>query len=160
MGSTYDPNVGMGTTGLGTSGTGTGTTGLDAPETSTGIGTTGTGTRGRARQAKDKAAEVGRTAVRKIDEGMDTAASKLQGAASQIRNKVQGNSTMANVANRAADKMETAAVYMREHDAQDVMRDFEGAVRRNPGPSLIIAAAVGFLLGTTMRGGRGDRSYR
>lgn len=128
-------------------------------DTMTGTGPTGTSNRvsDAANQAKERAAEVGRNAVESLDRGIDTAASKLQNTASSLRQYGQGEGRVSSVANRAADTIEKTAGYMREHDVRDMLGDVEGAVRRNPGPSLIIAAAFGFLLGTAMRGGNRNR---
>jgi ElaB/YqjD/DUF883 family membrane-anchored ribosome-binding protein len=110
-----------------------------------------------ANQVKERAADMGRKAVDTVDRGLDSAADALQSTASTLRNKVPGDNRLGAMANRAANSIEGAATYMREHDVRDIVTDVEGAVRRNPGPSLLIAAAFGFLLGTAIRGGS-DRS--
>lgn len=105
-----------------------------------------------ANQVKDKAAEMGRNAVGSLDRGIDSAAEALQSTASSLRSKAPAGGRVGDMANRAAEKMEGAASYMREHDVRDMVGDLEGVVRRNPGPSLLIAAAFGFLLGSAIRG--------
>lgn len=114
-----------------------------------------------AKQVKQRASDVGRNAVQAVDRGLDTAAQTLQSTASSLRNAGggMGSGKVGDIANRAADKIEGAATYMREHDARDIMTDVEGAVRRNPGPSLMIAAAFGFLLGSALRGGGSRNRY-
>jgi ElaB/YqjD/DUF883 family membrane-anchored ribosome-binding protein len=112
-----------------------------------------------ANQARDKASEYGRTAVDKLDQGRTSAANALQRTASSLRN-AGGEGRMGEVARGAAQKIEHAATYMRDHDVRDMMSDVEGAVRRNPGPSLLIAAAFGFLLGSAIRGGSSSDRYR
>jgi len=105
-----------------------------------------------ADQAKTKASELRRTAIDKADQGRQRAASALQSTADTLRNRVHaGGDRVSQVANQAASRLESTAEYMREHDVRDMMDDFGGMVRRNPGVSLIAAAAVGFLLGSSMR---------
>jgi ElaB/YqjD/DUF883 family membrane-anchored ribosome-binding protein len=105
-----------------------------------------------ASQAKEKAAELSRTAAAKIDEGRLGAASSMQGAASSLRTSGQSTGeAISSFANTAADKLENSAAYVREHNVNQMMGDVEQLVRRNPGPSLIAAAAVGFLLGAALR---------
>ena len=55
------------------------------------------------------------------------------------------------MAHTAADKLETTADYVREHDVRDMMGDVEQFVKSHPGQSLIAAAAVGFLVGRAFR---------
>jgi hypothetical protein len=90
--------------------------------------------------------------------GAPPAAGALQNTADSLRNRVeQGGSKLSNVANATATKLESTANYMRDHDMRAMMGDVEGAIRRNPGPALLCAAAFGFLLGTALRR---DSHYR
>ncbi len=105
-----------------------------------------------ASQAKDKASEYGRMASEKVDQGRVNAASGLENAADTLRTRAQsGGQAITEFANTAADKLQSTATYMREHDARQMMGDLNEVVRRNPGPSLIAAAAFGFLLGAALR---------
>jgi ElaB/YqjD/DUF883 family membrane-anchored ribosome-binding protein len=105
-----------------------------------------------ASQAKQKASEYGQQAIEKIDSGRQSAAGSLANAANSLRRATQStNSTISNVAQKTANTLENTATYMREHDVRGMMTDAEGAIKRNPGPALICAAAFGFLLGTAMR---------
>ena len=110
-----------------------------------------------AQDAKQRASDMGRNAMESLDRGRQTAANKLDSAASSLRN-VQSSGRVGDMAHRAADKIERTAHYMRDHDVRDMVTDVEGAVRRNPGPSLAIAAAFGFLLGTALFSGSSHRS--
>lgn len=109
-----------------------------------------------AGQVKDKASEIGRSTKQSLDRGIDSAADALTSGANSLRSSAQGTA-LGNYANRAADTMERAGSYMRDHDVADMVGDIEGAVRRNPGPSLLIAAAFGFLLGTAIKGSNRSR---
>jgi ElaB/YqjD/DUF883 family membrane-anchored ribosome-binding protein len=149
--SSFDPNMGGGSQGFGGTGYSGGGTGTQTDDWKTRVSDT-------ANQAKDKASEYGRTAVDKLDQGRNTAASALQRTASSLRGA--GGGRVGDVANRAADTIERTATYMRDHDVRDMMSDVDGAVRRNPGPSLLIGAAFGFLLGSAIRGGSSSDRYR
>jgi ElaB/YqjD/DUF883 family membrane-anchored ribosome-binding protein len=105
-----------------------------------------------ASQAKEKAAELARTAAQKVDEGRVSAANAMESTASTLRTSGQtSGQKITSMANTAADTLQSTAEYMRQHDVRGMMGDLEQMVRRNPGPSLIAAAAVGFLLATAVR---------
>ncbi len=154
----YDPNMSGTQTYGGSSGAGSSGSGNDVKDRASDVANT---VKERASDAantvKDRASEWGRSAVNAIDRGMDTAADKLHNTASSLRNAGSGDSRVGTMANRAADGIEGAANYFRDHDVSDIVGDIEGAVRRNPGPSLLIAAAFGFLLGSAVRGNNRSR---
>ena len=105
-----------------------------------------------ASQAKEKAADLGRSAARKIDEQRDTAASGLESAASTLHasaDRLPGGEKVTSLAHTTADTLTSTADYVREHDVNSMMADVERFVRNNPGPSLLAAAVVGFLVGRT-----------
>lgn len=107
-----------------------------------------------AATAKQKASEVGRQAGEQIDAKRGPAADSLQSAASAIHEKADslpGGETVKSVAHSAAEKLDSTAGYIREHDVQAMLSDVENMVRRNPGPSLLIAAGIGFLIGRAFR---------
>ena len=107
-----------------------------------------------ASTAKQKVSDAGRQAAGKIDETRGPAADALQSAASTIHEKAEdlpGGETVKSVAHSAAEKLESTAGYIREHDVRAMMSDVEEIVKRNPGPSLLVAAAIGFLIGRAFR---------
>ena len=107
-----------------------------------------------AATAKQKVSEAGRQATDKIDERRGPAADALESAASTIHEKagdLPGGETVKSVAHSAAEKLESTAGYIREHDVRAMLTDLEDIVKRNPGPSLLIAVAVGFLIGRAFR---------
>jgi ElaB/YqjD/DUF883 family membrane-anchored ribosome-binding protein len=55
------------------------------------------------------------------------------------------------MAHSTAEKVEAVATYMEGHDTRQMMAEMEAVVKRNPGPSLLIAAAFGFLMGRALR---------
>jgi cobalamin biosynthesis protein CobD/CbiB len=57
---------------------------------------------------------------------------------------------VASAAHSAADAVTQGAEYLRANDVQTMKSDLMEVVRRNPGPALLGAAAVGFLLGRAL----------
>jgi ElaB/YqjD/DUF883 family membrane-anchored ribosome-binding protein len=107
-----------------------------------------------AEETRERAREFGHAAEQKADNFTDTVAEKLQGAASKLHNeadRLPGGQKVADFARTAGDKMGSAASYLREHDAKDMLGDLDRVVRRHPGPSLLCAAALGFLIGMAFR---------
>ena len=107
-----------------------------------------------ATAAKQKVSDAGRQATEQIDAKRGPAAEALESAASTIHEKAEnlpGGETVKSVAHSAAEKLESTAGYIREHDVKAMLSDVEDMVRRNPGPSLLIAVAVGFLIGRAFR---------
>ena len=103
-----------------------------------------------ASQAKEKVADLGRTAAGKIDENRESAAGTLQDAATTLHQNAEslpGGETVASMAHTAADKLSATADYVRTNDVNSMMADVEKLVRNNPGPALLSAAVVGFLVG-------------
>lgn len=128
------------------------TTGLNTGTTGSGTGNQGNQLSQAANQAKQKASEMGRTAVQKADQARESAAGALQSAADTLRDKGQGApGKVGELASTAAQKLETTAEYMRNHDMNDMLSGLESSVRRNPGIALVAAAAFGFLLGSTLK---------
>jgi ElaB/YqjD/DUF883 family membrane-anchored ribosome-binding protein len=107
-----------------------------------------------ATAAKQKLSDVGRQATDKIDEKREPAADALQSTASSIHEKAEdlpGGESLKSVAHSAAEKLESTAGYIRAHDVKAMLSDTEEIVKRNPGPSLLIAATIGFLIGRAFR---------
>lgn len=104
-----------------------------------------------AEQAADKARNFGRSAADAIDQKRGAAASGLDSAASTLRSRrLPGGERVAGIAQGAADRLSSTATYVREHDVESMMSDVKVVVRRNPGPALVVAAVVGFLLGRAL----------
>ena len=103
-----------------------------------------------ASQVKDKVSDLGRTAADKIDENRDAAAGGLDKAAATLHEKAEslpGGEKVTSLAHVTADKLSSTANYVREHDVNRMMADVETLVKNNPGPSLLAAAFIGFLVG-------------
>ena len=102
--------------------------------------------------SKGKGAELGQKVVDTIDDKRGAAASGLESAASALRGKADalpGGERVANAARSTADAVGAAADYVRENDLKTMMTDVHQVVRNNPGPALLIAAALGFLVART-----------
>jgi ElaB/YqjD/DUF883 family membrane-anchored ribosome-binding protein len=102
-----------------------------------------------ATQVKEKVSDLGRTAVGKIDENRDAAATGLDKAASALHEKAEslpGGEKVTSLAHATADKLSSTADYVRDHDVKRMMGDVETLVKNNPGPSLLVAAVFGFLV--------------
>ena len=107
-----------------------------------------------ANSARQKVAETGRQTTGRIDEKRGPTADALQNAASTLHEKAEdlpGGQSVKSAAHSAADKLESTAGYIREHDIRAMLSDVEDVVKRNPGPSLLIAAGIGFLIGRAFR---------
>jgi ElaB/YqjD/DUF883 family membrane-anchored ribosome-binding protein len=107
-----------------------------------------------AGRAQQKAEEVRRNVGGKFDRSRRPAAENLWNAASALHRKADrlpGGENVAKLAHRAADRMQTTADYIREHDARDMMADVKGFLGRHPGGSLVAAAVLGFFIGRKLR---------
>ena len=104
----------------------------------------------RASQLKDRVSGMARTAVDTIDRNRSTTADGLETAASTLHgraDRLPGGEKVSEFAHAAADRLSTTAGYVRTHDLNRMGKDVQTLVRNNPGPSLLVAAVFGFLLG-------------
>jgi ElaB/YqjD/DUF883 family membrane-anchored ribosome-binding protein len=107
---------------------------------------------GAASQAKAKVSEMGQQAADMIDDHRGTAAGGLESAANALHDRADslpGGDKVSSTAHRAADAMGTAADYVRENDLRSMMSDLQRVVKNNPGPALLTAAVLGFLVART-----------
>jgi ElaB/YqjD/DUF883 family membrane-anchored ribosome-binding protein len=102
---------------------------------------------GRVAGLKAKAQDVGARAAQRADQARVGAASGLESVASTLHEK---GDRVASAAHSAADAVSYGAEYLRENDVQTMLSDLMEVIRRNPGPSLIGAAALGFMLGRAL----------
>jgi len=105
--------------------------------------------------AKEKMSQVTDQATTKVDAGMDKAAGGLETIAETIRDKGQAiggeGGGVQSAVGTAADKLDSAAQYLRDKDTDQLMTELEGLVRRKPVESMVVAAAVGFVLSKVLR---------
>jgi hypothetical protein len=88
-----------------------------------------------ASQAKTKAAS-----------GLDSAAAALRSRADTL----PGGEKVVSAAHRTADALASTAGYLRDKELKDMMSDVQSFVRNNPGPALIGAAVLGFLVARSL----------
>lgn len=108
----------------------------------------------KAEEARHMAQEKASQVMDRADEQRERAAGGMQQAADQIRQRadqIPGGQRGQEMAFTAADKMESAAGYMRSTDVSGMAHDLEMVVREHPKESLIAAAAIGFLVGRALR---------
>jgi ElaB/YqjD/DUF883 family membrane-anchored ribosome-binding protein len=86
-----------------------------------------------------------------LDSIKETVADKLKTAADTIQQRAGQNSTVSGYGNQAAEWLNRSADYIKDIDPQQVKTDVQNEVRRNPGRSLLIAGAVGLVLGVLIR---------
>ena len=104
----------------------------------------------RAGEVKSKVSDMARTAADSIDQARPAAARGLDSAASAIHDqadRLPGGDRVSGFAHSAADRLSSTADYVRRNDLNSVRGDVEALVKNNPGPALVAAAAVGFLIG-------------
>lgn len=101
-----------------------------------------------ASQMKETVSNFGRAATEKIDQSRGAAASGLDSTASALHD---GSEKVTGLAHATADKLSSTADYLRNNDVKRMMTDVEELVKKNPGPSLIVAGVIGFLLGRSLR---------
>lgn len=112
---------------------------------------------GAVEQTKSKLTEFGTAAAGKIDQNRAVAASGLEGAAATLHqqaDRLPGGEKVTQFAHTAADKLNATAGYVRQNDLNSMRSDIEELVKKNPGPSLLAAAALGFLIGRSLKGSR------
>jgi ElaB/YqjD/DUF883 family membrane-anchored ribosome-binding protein len=100
---------------------------------------------------KEKTQEFGRAAANKIEENRVSAAGALHNAASSMHDNAAKLPNGPDMANSAADKVDAVAGYLQGHDTKQMMADVETLVKKNPVPALLMAGAVGFLIGRALR---------
>jgi ElaB/YqjD/DUF883 family membrane-anchored ribosome-binding protein len=107
----------------------------------------------RASEAGTAISEAARTATKKVDEGRSIAADRLEAAASSVHERaaeLPGGEGVREFAHATADRLSTTADYIRDHDTKRMIEEVEVAVKNNPGPALLVAAAFGFVLGVAL----------
>jgi hypothetical protein len=100
-----------------------------------------------AAHLKDTADQVANTANEKINRARAATASGLASAAAGLHGRADG---LASATHGAADKLDATADYVREHDAGAMYSDIKALIKRNPGPAMIGAAILGFLVARTL----------
>ena len=106
-------------------------------------------------QTKSKLADFGTAAAGKIEQNRAAAASGIEGAAATLHQRADhlpGGEKVTNFAHSAADRLNATAGYVRQNDLNNMRNDIEDLVKKNPGPSLLAAVALGFFIGRSLKG--------
>jgi hypothetical protein len=103
---------------------------------------------GKVSDAKEKVADFRRKAVDQIDSRREPVANTLDTTASALH---QQGENAADVAHATANKLESTADYLREHDVKAIMGDVKDIAKRYPGQCLAAAVLVGFFVGRLFR---------
>jgi ElaB/YqjD/DUF883 family membrane-anchored ribosome-binding protein len=82
-----------------------------------------------------------------VSDSLRTAAGAIQDKAKEAGEQ----SNLSHYGDQASRWLNASADYVRDMDFQAVKSDLEQQVRRNPGRSLLIAAAAGLIIGTMFR---------
>jgi ABC-type transporter Mla subunit MlaD len=99
------------------------------------------------RDAKESVEEFGR----KLDDAKDQTAGALHTAASSVRTTGrQSSAAIDSFATDAADRLDTTAAYVDNHELSDVFNGLQKFGRRHLAGSLAFAAAIGFVAGVAL----------
>jgi ElaB/YqjD/DUF883 family membrane-anchored ribosome-binding protein len=98
---------------------------------------------------KESESTVQANAQEVADKTRSSAAKGLDAAASMLRDNTTnlGSRDASRYGHAAADGLENTARYIRDHDFNYMASDLTSFIRQNPVPSLVAAAAVGFVVG-------------
>ena len=104
------------------------------------------------KEAKESMEELGRSAGRRIDEARDETGDALHAAASSVRRTGHhGSETIDNLTASTADRLDSTASFVEDHDLGDAFNALRGFGRRHLTGALVTAAAVGFITGSALR---------
>lgn len=102
----------------------------------------------KAQDAKESLNDLGRKTADRIDDSRESTANALAWTATSLHSRTD---KMSQLAHSAADKIQVGADYLRERDAQRIMEDVRGLVKKYPGRSLAVAAILGFVIARGLR---------
>lgn len=107
-----------------------------------------------ADKASDKAGQMADQATQRANQQRGRVADTMERGAEQLdqrADQIPGGPRTQDMAHNAADRLESAATYMRQKDVTAMADDLESLVRSHPKESLIGAAAAGFLVAKVLR---------
>jgi hypothetical protein len=91
----------------------------------------------------ERAADVGAQARLATAQGLYAAAD----AARDCEDVLPGGKRVRRFTRATADGLESSARYLRRHDLSRIAGDLTTMVKRNPVPSIVAGAAIGFIVG-------------
>lgn len=113
----------------------------------------------KAQDAKGSLNDLGRKTADRIDGSREATAKALAWTATSLHSRTDKMSQLAHsrtdkmsqFAHSAADRIQVGADYLRERDAERIIEDVRGLVKKYPGRSLAAAAILGFLIAWGLR---------
>ena len=101
---------------------------------------------------QDKASNVGSKIQEQADVTRETAAGGLEKTADQMRDRLADKGgVQGQVGTKIADGLERTAVYLREHETEQIWNDVEKFVNEHPLQSAAGAAVAGFVIARVLR---------
>jgi len=100
-----------------------------------------------AHKTEDAAAFIGQ----KADQASEAVGSGMKSLGGTIRDHTPKEGVLATAGTAVADTLEGGGRYLEEHKLGEIGDDVTNMIRRNPIPSVLIAAGVGFILARAMR---------
>jgi ElaB/YqjD/DUF883 family membrane-anchored ribosome-binding protein len=101
---------------------------------------------------KDQAVAVKDEASERLEMGRERLAEGASAAAERVRDEAESRGGIqAKVGLKAADSMEQAAGYLRDHETAEMWADFEKYAKEHPMQAVGGAVVAGFLLGRILR---------
>jgi ElaB/YqjD/DUF883 family membrane-anchored ribosome-binding protein len=109
-------------------------------------------------KAKDAAGQVpqqfqglAKDAARKADEATGYVGGSMRSAADTVRARGPHEGVLGSATSATANALENTGRYLEHEKLSGMAGDLTGLIRRNPIPSLLLAAGVGFLIGRSLR---------
>ena len=107
---------------------------------------------GMTEKMQDKASNVGSKIQEQADVTRETAAGGLEKTADQMRDRLADKGgVQGQVGTKIADGLERTAVYLREHETEQIWNDVEKFVNEHPLQSAAGAAVAGFVIARVLR---------
>ncbi len=101
-----------------------------------------------AARATESVAGFGRRTVEQLDAQRHPASQTLNRTAAALHRRADA---VAGAAHATADRLQATADYVGGHDMKAMSTDAQGLVRRYPGPALLVAGILGFLVARAVR---------
>jgi hypothetical protein len=103
-------------------------------------------------RAQERVEELGQTAGEALDGARHETAAVLENAASSVRTTGRyGAETIETLSGSAAGKLDSTAAYVRSHDVGGMLISLRQVIGRHPTGFFILAAGIGFLVGSAVR---------
>jgi ElaB/YqjD/DUF883 family membrane-anchored ribosome-binding protein len=99
-------------------------------------------------EAGQRVQELGGKAQERIDLQRDRVASRIEDAATRLRERGDAAGTIGHMAGeQVATRMESAAGYLHERHTDEIAGDLAGYVKQHPIQSIVAAACLGYVFG-------------